>query len=494
MSTSSQISRMASKYDRDPMIWEVREMTIRDFLEMLPDIDTLPIHQRIDVVSYKLDNPDSKIATKRQAIVSSIFKGVDIGEIKINERNPQERAKFGQKYESIDGGHRKRTILGFRHSEFSTCQNELPHIGFKNYSLLSEKERELFLSFKIRLIVYKTLTPSQKGMLWATANNFTALNHQEQCNGVGDTPLANFIRNLARGDKNNGIMPHDLFKLDKGKKGDVIGAKLTVPPNRLTYDRLVARIATVIYNGSKPCNVDDIDIEQMYFDATITQDRADAMEKKVVEVLDFILKMANFKLDDIGTKLTIEECIMLYRLWFSYQEDYESFKINKMWDYYSMFRKAWIRFHKDTDDDYALELIDAYDNKKEKRNRFAMFKENIGKGGVDRWLDGIEWIENLYLSRKSLIDRGIITVKESRKTLSKDLREQILHSQKDVCYIDGKPLKFKDAHAAHIVPLDEGGSNDRRNIRMVRAEHNTRMGTMHLEDYKKNWKKQTKAA
>jgi hypothetical protein len=331
-------------------------------------------------------------------------------------------------------------------------------------------------------------------MLWATANNFTALNHQEQCNGVGDTPLANFIRNLARGDKNNGIMPHDLFKLDKGKKGDVIGAKLTVPPNRLTYDRLVARIATVIYNGSKPCNVDDIDIEQMYFDATITQDRADAMEKKVVEVLDFILKMANFKLDDIGTKLTIEECIMLYRLWFSYQEDYESFKINKMWDYYSMFRKAWIRFHKDTDDDYALELIDAYDNKKEKRNRFAMFKENIGKGGVDRWLDGIEWIENLYLSRKSLIDRGIITVKESRKTLSKDLREQILHSQKDVCYIDGKPLKFKDAHAAHIVPLDEGGSNDRRNIRMVRAEHNTRMGTMHLEDYKKNWKKQSKAA
>jgi 5-methylcytosine-specific restriction endonuclease McrA len=162
--------------------------------------------------------------------------------------------------------------------------------------------------------------------------------------------------------------------------------------------------------------------------------------------------------------------------------------------YYDQFRLAWIRFHKDTDDVYALQLLNGYDNSKEKRNRFAMFKDNHGKGSVNRWLDNIKWIENRFMDCDTLIEDGILVVKQSRKTLTKELREQILQSQDNKCYIDGKPLKFKDAHAAHIVPLDEGGSNDRGNIRMVRAEHNTRMGTMNLEDYKDMWYNKPKAA
>jgi len=486
MKTSNQISRMVSNYDRQPMKWETMEITIREFLDMLADIDTLPIHQRIDVEVNKDDDVNAKYSTKRQAIISSVFKGTDIGEIKIGERTDEEREKFGQKYESIDGGHRKRAILAFRHSEFSTNANELPEIGFKNYGTLTKEERDLFLNFKIRLVVYCRLTPNQKCMLWTTSNNYTPLNHQEQLNGIGDVPIANLIRNLARDDKNGGTKCHELFKTTKGKKGDVIGSYVSVPPNRLTYDRLVARIATVVYNGSKPCNVDDDDIEKMYYDTTLTQNRVDSFQKKVVEVLDFILKMAKFKIDDINAKITTEECITLYRLWFSYMNDDESFKIAKMHDYYQFFRKAWLRFHKDTDDVYGKELINAY-NKTEKRNRFALFKDNIGQGGVNRWIDNVKWLENKYLSRKSLIDRGILVTKADRKTLSKTVREQILVNQNGKCYIDGNPLAFKDAHAAHILSLNDGGTNDKNNIVMVRAEHNTRMGTMYLEDYKKMW-------
>lgn len=486
MKTSNQISRMVSNYDRQPMEWEMKIMTIREFLEWLPDIDTLPIHQRMDVEVHKDDDVNAKNSTKRQAIVSSIFKGTDIGEIKINERTDAEREKFGQKYESIDGGHRKRTILAFAHGEFSTNANELPDIGFKNYGTLTKEQRELFMNFQIRLVVYRRLTPNQKCMLWTTANNFTPLNHQEQLNGIGDVPIANLIRNLARDDKNGGTKCHLLFKTTTGKKGDVIGSYVSVPPNRLTYDRLVARIVTVVYNGSKPCNVDDDDIEKMYYDTTLTQDRVDSFQKKVTDVLDFILKMAEFKIGDINAKITVEECITLYRLWFSYMDDDESFKIVKYYDYYQFFRKAWLRFHKDTDDEYGLEMINSY-NKNETRNRFALFRDNIGQGGVNRWLDNVEWLEDKYLSRKSLTARGIMLVKVTRKTLSKTIREQILINQNRKCYIDGKPLAFKDAHAAHILALDAGGTNDKSNIVMVRAEHNTRMGTMYLEDYKTMW-------
>ena len=495
MTTSSQISRMSTTYDRDPMVWEVKIISIREFLEMVSDIDTLPIHQRVEVQNNKDEDEKTRIASKRQGIISSIFKGTDIGEIKINERTSAERLKFGQRYESIDGGHRKRTILGFKTNQFGTNPYENKNIGFKKFAELDEEQREQFMDYKIRLIVYKQLTPSQKAMLWATSNNFTPLNHQEQVNGVGDTPIANLIRNFARnGHSSSKTLCHKLFKTSYRKSGDVLGDYVTFTPNRLTYDRLVARIASIVYNGSKPCNCDDVDIEKMYYDNTITEDQAASIKRKTEDVLDFLYEMAYFKSYDVNAKMTENECIMLIRLWFSYQNDYESFKINKIKDYYDHFRKAWIRFNKDTDDDYALELIDAYDNKKEKRMRFTMFKDNHGKGSVNRWEDNIKWIEDMYLTRENLILNGIITIKEKRKTLTKELREQILHGQKNKCYIDGKTLKFKDAHAAHIVPLAEGGSNDRSNIRMVRAEHNTRMGTMHLEDYKDMWNKQEQAA
>jgi hypothetical protein len=483
MKTSAQISRMVKTYDEAPMEWEHIMITIKQFINMVRDIDLLPIHQRPDVEMNIFESKDREYSTKRQAIITSIFKGSDIGEIKINERTSEERIKFSQKYESIDGGHRSRAIVDFCNRVFATNGFELPEIGNKLYSNLTDDERDKFLNYRIRIVIYKHLTPSQKCMLWATSNNLTALNHQEQMNGVGDTPLANLIRNLARGID---TPCHKLFALKPGKKiGSVTPEYLSVLPSRLSYDRLVARIATVVFNGSKPCNVDDADIEKMYF-ADIDQAKADAMQKKIVDVLNFIHSMVEVKISSGQKKMSLEECILLYRIWFTYQDDFDSFKINKIRDYWKQFRSSWMRFHPDSKDPYGKELINGYDGK-EQRNRFAVFRENLGKASVVRWKDNIKWIEDRYLTRKTLIDLGILTIKEKRKTLSKELRELILHEQGDMCYIDNKPLSFKDAHAAHIVPLCDGGSNDRNNICMVRAEHNTRMGTMHLEDYKSSW-------
>ena len=55
-----------------------------------------------------------------------------------------------------------------------------------------------------------------------------------------------------------------------------------------------------------------------------------------------------------------------------------------------------------------------------------------------------------------------------------------------MCAIDGNPLKLMDAHAAHIVAHSEGGQTNLPNMVMVRAIHNTRMGTMNVNDYKES--------
>lgn len=485
---SAHISRKVSNYARKEMEWNSITITLKEFIDnWLRDIDTLPIHQRIDVVNYKSEPERKRVASKRQGIIGSIFKGTDISEIKINERTAEERKKFPQKYESIDGGNRKRAIALFVDASngFPVNSYENPEIGYKRFSELTTEQKNMFYDYKIRLVVFRNLNPEQKAMLWMTTNNSTPVNHQEGLNGMGDTPIANLVRELARTERSTKTHCHDLFDTKIGVQGDVLGEWLTFSPTRLTYDRLVARIATIVYNGSKPVNCDDIDIEKMYYDKNITEKEATVIRNKTVKCLDFLYHMAvQKKLETKTAKMTEDECIMLMRLWFSYCEAYENFTID--YDrYYDQWRRSWTRFIKNTNDDYGSQLIKTYDkNSNEKRERWALFKDNHGKGGVDRWLDNIKWIENRYLDRDGLIKSGILTVKKNRKTLPIELREQILISQNNKCYIDGKRLILKEAHAAHVVALADGGNNDKTNIRMVRAEHNMRMGTMNVDDYK----------
>lgn len=486
---SNYLSRMTNAYKSQKMTWTIKVMTIREYLLMSTKIDVRPIHQRIDVQNYRRETSKQKAASKRQGIIGSIFRGTDIGEIKINERTALERFKFPQQFESIDGGNRKRSILAFYHGDFSINPYENPDVGYKTFNELTEEEKETFLNYEMRFIIYTHLTPEQKAMLWATTNNVTPVNHQEFLNGMGDIPVANLIRETARSDRATKTHCHKLFETKFGKEDNVIGEYLTFDPHRLTYDRLVARIATIIHNGSKPTNCDDRDIEALYYDRKINQDVADTIRRKTVECLDFMLEMAEQKgYSNGGKKLTEDECIMLMRLWFNYTSLYKKFTITNYELYYEQWRKAWLQFDKNDPEDYGEELIDSYDGK-EKRARWALFKDNHNKGGVDRWNDNIKWIENKFLDHDTLISRGILVIKERRKTLDSDTREKIWLSQNKKCFIDGKRLEFEDAHAAHIVALADGGTNNVSNIRMVRASHNTKMGTMHLEDYKKMWNK-----
>jgi hypothetical protein len=88
----------------------------------------------------------------------------------------------------------------------------------------------------------------------------------------------------------------------------------------------------------------------------------------------------------------------------------------------------------------------------------------------------------------NLADFGVI-VMDTRKNPSKKDRELLLNEQGGKCFIDNEPLKLKDAHAAHIIARNEGGTSDISNYRMVRKVHNLRMGTMNLNEYMKVYKR-----
>lgn len=481
----------------DNMKYSIIELTVRDFLhKWLPNIDCSPIHQRIDVFNYGLEKPKKKDPSKRQGILGSIFKGIDISEIKINQRTAEEKLKYRENYESIDGGNRKRAIQDYYQNKFPINEFFNDDIGRKFFKDLTDEEKERFYKFKMRIVIYQNLTPKLKAIVWETTNNSTPVNHQEMLNGLGDTPVANAVRQLARSDRKLNTSCHTLFNYFTNNEGKIIGEHLTFDPTRLTYDRLVARVMTIVYQGEKPSYCDDEDIENLYSDETIDEAKAKDLTKKTVDCLNFIYRIGQEKkhVTGKGAKLTELEFIALMRLYFTYKDRWTKFEIKDYEEWYRCFQAAYAQFHKKNPSPYGEELIPSYDkNSRELKSRAALFIDNLGKGDTKRWLDGIEWLEKYYLTPDELIGRSLIVVKDTRRSFSREDRELQLAKQKGLCYIDGKPLKLKDAEAAHKTAHTDGGRTDAKNMVMIRAIHNRRMGSITVEEYKDLWlKKNTK--
>ena len=80
---------------------------------------------------------------------------------------------------------------------------------------------------------------------------------------------------------------------------------------------------------------------------------------------------------------------------------------------------------------------------------------------------------------------AVITVQDSKRNFNKTQKELRLAQQDYKCSLDGQPLLYGDAEAAHIIAHKNGGKTNMSNMVMVRREHNRAMGTMDLEDYRK---------
>ena len=85
--------------------------------------------------------------------------------------------------------------------------------------------------------------------------------------------------------------------------------------------------------------------------------------------------------------------------------------------------------------------------------------------------------------------KELVIPQDGKRNFSRQQKENKLATQGGICYIDGKDLDLQDAHAAHIVAHSKGGQTTSDNFVMVRAEHNTNMGTMDLNTYRENFQK-----
>lgn len=448
---------------------KVKNWTIRQFRDK--NIDVLPISQRLPV--REKDHKTKK--TKEVEIIETLLDGCSINMITLmsllNRKGRRILASNKFNWESIDGGHRKRAILSFLNSDFE--------VQGKTFKQMSEEEQEAFLDIELTFDIYDFLGNEEKGKIFRNLNKTTDVNFIEMLNSYGDIPIANFVRYLARHVKKIDNSFHQLFTFHTNKEGKPLYQYLQFDNDRLKIDHMVARIVFryVSANGGLLGGSSDDELEDMYQDETINDDLLDDVKSKVTAHFDFLRQMADYRKKKFNKGLSQHDFKVLSYLYFYIMDNYGSVNFEDTELFYENFAKA-NGILLNTKGKYQDVLMPTH-NFNSGYSIPVMYSKYIaapGHGGKIKMAVS-------YLIKEMDDIENFLEIRDTKRDFTRLEKEARLAEQDFKCAVDGKPLNWKDAHAAHIKSYKKGGKTIYSNLVMVRAKYNIEMGTMDFNDY-----------
>lgn len=452
-------------------------ITVGKLYEMLVTSSTLnpdPLYQRNSTI-------DCYQHPKNEGIILSIFQGFGIDTLifrDISAYLPEDEIRKlypNYKYLAIDAGHRSRAVKAFIQNKFYITLNGEK----KYYKDLTEAERKVFLETTV-LVKYVVCTSEQARQMFLAINKMTKTNEIETIMADDVNPVCRWIREhtwFYREYKNK-KMVHPIFEVTSS--GDA--------EHETEYWNKPNTGGSFFYHAfitlAKSIGRGNVDAGQRVWE-NLVHNKITVSEKDEQVWIKFFDDLMEYQdIVNHSGKINDEIFGFFSCVWFELLAEYglDGFKI----DMYT--------FAKDIARKRA-ELTGKY-NKSGNNKYDSMTIKNID--GVDTDVKTVirEYVKAFSHGKKQTFAGRFIlsemaedvshigvTVIDTRKNPSKKDRELILNEQGGRCYIDHKPLKLSDAHAAHIVSRNDGGSSDISNYRMVRKVHNLRMGTMNLNDY-----------
>ena len=422
-----------------------KEWIIREFRDK--NIDVLPISQRLPV--RETDSKTGK--TKEVEIIETLLDGYGIGEITLmsllNRKGRRIVASNKFDWESIDGGHRKRAILSFLKGEFE--------VRGQTFQQMSNDEQEAFLNIKLSFDIYDYLGNAERGKIFRNLNKTTDVNFIEMLNSYGDTAVANFVRYLARHVKKIDNSFHDLFDFHE-KTGKPIYKYLQFDNDRLKIDHMVDR-----------------ELEDMYQNEAINDDLLDDVKPKVTKHFDFLRQMADYRKKKFSKGLSQHDFKVLSYLYFYILDNYGSVNLEDSELFYDNFAKAnGILMNKEGKYGEEIHATSGYSVP-------IMYSRYIGAPGFSSKIK----MAMMYLIKEMDDLENFLEIRDTKREFTRLEKEARLAEQNFKCAVDGEPLDWKDAHAAHIESYKKGGKTIYSNLVMVRARYNLEMGTMDFNDY-----------
>jgi len=462
-------------------------VTVEQWIKLyLETTDHQPIGQRLPV-----DTTDDK----SQSILESLICGDGVGQITMCDVKDHEVYKW----ESIDGGHRKRALRDF-------LMNKIPvvvdgeNIWFEQIPekqkgrVLTDEEYDDFMDIEISLQIFFGLTNEQKGKLFRKINDTSIVKEQEMLNSFGDIPAANIIRNMVRVVAGQNNIPHELFESDgndlhlmkwlsksnKNLKQEEFLAKVYFR----FWDKRVNKCKTLL--GSATTGKDSGDLMDMYNGMTSKESKS--IHKDVKQVADFLLEMAKARHNQWSNKLPWQDQVTLthFYLWMCDAFGKHSFKIQDYDKFYAKYQDAVGCYDADVHvDENDNPIIDKVWNDEHESKPLAV-STNFGNYQI-------EWVNEAKIKKmvEWLVDKfewdtpDLFLKLDKQRLYPTKMKETALRRQGRVCYIDGKPLTMKDAEAAHIEAHSKGGFTTQDNIAMVRKEYNRAMGSQNLHRWMK---------
>jgi len=435
-------------------------MTLGEFVDKwISRIDCNPVGQRLDT------DPSGD---KKIGIMESVNLGINFGELTVckTPNNPN-----GYEFESIDGGHRKRSVRDY------TGTNTIQRfkVNGKFYSELSNKEREELRNYQITLVIYNELDVYTKGFIFRTLNETTDVNDQEMRNSFGDIKVANVIRESVRLVPGIDNVNHELFELTQVGKF----RWLEFDNLRLKIEEMVARIVHRISVQTKDVNFLGESSQDQLVKMYQNNDTIDTnkVKKTLKEVLDYLLKCSVNHRRIYKRGLSQRDFKLLVFVYFFMKDSYKRFRIED-YDLFIQGFKDGMLTVLDSESKYG-KILNKQSWDKKGRTISEAFKGYLGAPHhllkiqqVVQWLLGEFDVENF------------IIIQETKSDWSYDQKVRKLIQQNHTCYIDGDKVTFEECEAAHIDSDKYGGKRTYDNFVMVKKHYNRDMGTMNLEDYK----------
>jgi hypothetical protein len=442
-----------------PYIFKKVTKSVREYLLEYDQIDCYPVHQRLN---RELKLEGTTVPSKAQAIIETMLVGIDIGQITLHET-----PNCSYKFESVDGGHRKRYIYAF-------YQNKFRAFGGKYFREMSKKEREAFLDIQVTFCIYNNLTGEQVGHLFRTLNTCSPVTHQEMLNSHGNTAIASAVRETTRPVTGVNNSYHQLFEFFE-RGDDCKYTNVSFNNDGLRIDEMVARLYYRYYDGGGLGTCCDTDLEKMYAKnpdgAAVTK-----MKKKVSACLDFVQQMAEIRKQNMAKPMPQKEFVLFSRIWMYLEETYGVISIpdnnvffDMIYDEYSPFKLKYDNQPKE------LQAVSPLDIDK---TIGKQFNDSLGE---HRPAKSVVFPVNWLMDKINIL--SVIVVRDSHRVFPRDWREAKLVEQGYRCYVSGEKIDMSNAHGAHIIAWADGGKREYSNLAMVAAKHNAKMGTLSVHQY-----------
>lgn len=451
------------KIDMNKIKFCKERMALKEFLlKYLSETDCNPLGQRPNI-------PEGPGNAKNVGIIMSIMLGIDIGQITLVNVDEDENTQW--KWESVDGGHRKRAIKAFFEGKFK--------VNGKYFSELSQEEKEQFLNYEIGLTLYEPLPSHIKGYIFRTINETTNVNHQEMLNSYGDLEIANVVRFTVRAFSYRGetLLPHELFEQTVG--GNFKWLADNNNNDRLKLEEFVTRFYYRYYDGGDLGSRKYEELESMFENDNLDVPK---LKKQVDALLKYLLNMAKARKSLYKSGLAKGEMNALANLYLWIETNYGNCNVTDPLEFYRDFSVVYSDYYHDPEYKHQ-EMIDEKLRKEigehEVSSIMTLFRAYVNdQHSYKKQEQLMKWITTDFNPLDHII------VKDKTRAYPRWMKEVALSKQQNFkCLVDKLPLKWEDAEAAHIIAHADGGQTTLENCAMIRKIHNQKMGTMSVTQY-----------